>query len=465
MILCRECDHSNPDDHRFCAMCGAKLEPATKPLDIDDDDPLELETPVYQFDDRSRLRQPAQANLRDRQREQIRDTSSISSNGRRGSRRDTNVESFPREIIEPTVGDEYENGNRRDAVSGIGGPSFLGLNYESGGNRGFVYDKPRQDGFVYDTDGETPEYLLEEVPRGVSWRAWALCLLLIIGGGLGYIQWRASHHQGPDLASILARNGATVDPSGPVAPDKSAKPADNKTNSAASGSSDTANTKPEDNSQSTEDKNVSASADDNTDEDAAAPNANASATKDANAAAIGSDSKSGNAKAGNNNKDEARSQDDTDESDSASAAKTTAKSVDEDEKTAKPESDGPAGKTGKTARKTEVADEEPPQPKTLGDKDPLLIQANRYLQGRGVRKNCATGVNLLRQAVSEGNPAASVKLGALYWSGTCVTQSKVTAYQWFSRAHSLEPTNRWVERSRNSLWASMSPEEQRRVNY
>lgn len=464
MIRCRECDHSNPDDHRFCGKCGTKLEPAARLLDIDDDDPLELEAPVYQLEDRSLLRQPAEVNRRDRQREQLRDSSSISSNGGRHLRQNPDVDRLPREIIEPTVEDEYAE-NTRSTASGIGGPSFLGLNYESGGNRGFVYDKPRQDGFVYDTEAESPEYLLEEVPRRVSWRAWALCLLLIIGGGLGYIQWRASHHQGPDLASILARNGATVDPSGPVAPDKSAKPADNKTNSAASGSSDTANTKPEDNSQSTEDKNVSASADDNTDEDAAAPNANASATKDANAAAIGSDSKSGNAKAGNNNKDEARSQDDTDESDSASAAKTTAKSVDEDEKTAKPESDGPAAKTGKTARKTEVADEEPPQPKTLGDKDPLLIQANRYLQGRGVRKNCATGVNLLRQAVSEGNPAASVKLGALYWSGTCVTQSKVTAYQWFSRAHSLEPTNRWVERSRNSLWASMSPEEQRRVNY
>lgn len=464
MIRCRECDHSNPDDHRFCAMCGAKLEPATKPLDIDDDDPLELETPVYQFEDRSRLHQPAQANLRDRQREEVRDTSSISSNGGRGSRRVTNVETFPHEIIEPTVDSEYGNGTSSEQVSGIGGPSFLGLNYESGSNRGFVYDKPRQDGFVYDTDGESPEYLLDEVPRGVSWRAWALCLLLIIGGGLGYIQWRASHHQGPDLASILARNGPTVNPSGPMMPDKSAKPAD-KANTAENTNSDVASTK--DNSQS--ENNGASTSDSDNDEDSSVIDSTPSVAKPSDTkteAAKTASTKTGDSKDMKAAKaDSADSEDKADESGKAAASNSASKDTDEDEHAAKPESDGPVAKSAKAARKTDVADQEPPQPKTLGEKDPLIIQADKYIQGRGVRKNCSTGINLLRQAVSEGNPAASVKLGALYWSGTCVTQSKVTAYRWFSRAHSLEPTNRWVERSRNSLWASMSPEEQRRVNY
>ena len=461
MIRCRECDHSNPDDHRFCAMCGAKLEPAKKPLAIDDDDPLELETPVYQFEDRSRLRQAGETKGSDRQREQIRDSSPISSNGGRGSRRDLDVETFPREIIDPSLEDEYGNGNRSEAVSGIGGPSFLGLNYESASNRGFVYDKPRQDGFVYDNEGEAPEYLLEEVHRAVSWRAWALCLLLIIGGGLGYIQWRASHHEGPDLASILARNGPTVNPSGPVLPDKSATPAD-KTNPAANTNPDAAGAK--DNSPA--DKNASASADSDSDEDSSVIDSNASAAKPADAKtddAKTGDAKAGDAKAAKSGNGD--SEDTADESAKAAAPAASSKNADEDESTAKPESDGPVAKTAKTARKTEVADEEPPKPKMLGEKDPLIIQADKYIQGRGVRKNCSTGINLLRQAVTEGNPAASVKLGALYWSGTCVTQSKVTAYQWFSRAHSMEPTNRWVERSRNSLWASMSPEEQRKTSY
>jgi len=461
MIRCRECDHSNPDDHRFCSMCGAKLEPAVRPLDIDENDPLELETPVYQFKDRSRLRQPAEVVRGDRQREQIRDSSSVSSNGGRRVRQMADVGQLPREIIEPTVETEYAE-NSCGTSTGIGGPSFLGLNYESESNRGFVYDKPRQDGFVYDTNADTPEYLLEEVPRGVSWRALALFVLLIVGGGLGYIQWRASHHQGPDLASILARNGPTVDPSGPVLPDKSAKPAD-KTNLAASTNSDV-NAK--DNSQS-EDKNASGSADSGSDEESPVIDSNASAAKP-------EDSKTGNSKAAKADRADSDNNDSDNPKESGKAAAATSaakkmdateKSADEDENSAKPESDGPGAKAAKAARKSEVVDEEPAQPKTLGDKDPLLIEANKYIQGRGVRKNCSTGINLLRQAVSEGNPAASVKLGALYWSGTCVTQSKVTAFQWFSRAHSLEPKNRWVERSRNSLWASMSPEEQRRTSY
>ena len=462
MIRCRECDRSNPDDHRFCSMCGAKLEPAVRPLHIDEDDPLELEAPVYQFEDRSRLRQPAEVARGDRQREQVRDISSISSNGGRRVRQTPDVEQLPREIIEPTVGRDYSE-NSRGTSAGIGGPSFLGLNYESESNRGFVYDKPRQDGFIYDTNADSPEYLLEEAPRGVSWRALALFVLLIIGGGLGYIQWRASHHQGPDLASILARNGPTVDPSGPVLPDKSAKPAD-KTNPAANSNSDAS---AKDNSQ-TENKTASGSAESGGDEESPVIDSNASAAKadDAkpgNSKATKSDrANSGNDYSDNNPKESGKAAASTSLAKNTDAAD---KNTDADESSAKPESDGPVAKTAKAARKTNVVDEEPAQPKTLGDKDPLIIQATKYIQGRGVRKNCSTGINLLRQAVSEGNPAASVKLGALYWSGSCVTQSKVTAYQWFSRAHSLEPKNRWVERSRNSLWASMSPEEQRKTTY
>jgi TPR repeat protein len=265
------------------------------------------------------------------------------------------------------------------------------------------------------------------------------------------------------LASILARNGPTVNSSGPVLPDKSAKPADKTNPAAANANSNEASTK--DNTQP-ENKNASASADSESDEESPVIDSNASAAKPADtntADAKAGDTKTGDTKVAKS--DAGDSEDNADGSAKAAAPYTASKNTDEDENSAKPESDGPAAKGAKAARKTEVADEEPPQPKTLGEKDPLLVQADKYIQGRGVRKNCSTGINLLRQAVGEGNPAASVKLGALYWSGTCVTQSKVTAYQWFSRAHSMEPTNRWVERSRNSLWASMSPEEQRKTSY
>src|SRR5947209_3690686 len=228
-MRCEKCGHTNPENHKYCGMCGSKLAKVVSSIAIDDNDPLELEAPLYRFEDRSQLaaEEPAQLRERDQRRELVRDAGSR--NPRPSERKpaaSSAVENRPREVVEPEE-------PRPDPVpsrmsTGIGGPSFLGLSYDDGSNSGFVYDKPRNDGFVYDTDGESPEYLLEETRRGVSWRAWLLLLLLAGGAALGYIQWRASRHEGPDIATILARNGVTVDPSGPVIPDKNAKPSEQK---------------------------------------------------------------------------------------------------------------------------------------------------------------------------------------------------------------------------------------------
>jgi hypothetical protein len=458
-MRCEKCGHSNPENHKYCGMCGSKLAKVVSSIPIDDNDPLELEAPLYRFEDHSQTaaKEPVQLRERDRQLELVRDASSRNSEPRTRNVAvsSTVVENLPREIVEP----EEVNPARSRTITGIGGPSFLGLGYENAGNSGFVYDKPRNDGFIYDTDAESAEYLLEETRRGVSWRAWALLLLLAAGAGLGYIQWRASHHQGPDLATILARSGVTVDPSGPVIPDKSAKPPAQKPSAPAdqaaktdsiNASGENASSADSDSSTDADSKNAKSTSSDAT-----------SDSKDANAPSPEGNAKgkSGDAKvaaASAASKTESNKSDEGDEAKSASATK------DDDE--SKPESDGPAAKVAKSGHANpDAVEEEPVQPKSLGDKDPRLVLADKYIQGRGVRQNCSAGVNLLREGVSAGNPAASVKLGALYWSGTCVTQSKVTAYQWFSRAHSLEPQNRWVERSRSSLWASMTPQEKRRI--
>jgi hypothetical protein len=453
-MRCEKCGHSNPEDHKYCGMCGSKLAAVVSSIPIDDNDPLELEAPLYQFEDHAQTAatEPMQLRERDRQRELVRDAASRNSGpkARNAGVSSTIVENLPREIVEP----EEVDSTRSRMSTGIGGPSFLGLGYENARNSGFVYDKPRNDGFIYDTDAESAEYLLEETRRGVSWRAWALLLLLAAGAGLGYIQWRASHHQGPDLATILARNGVTVDPSGPVMPDKSAKPPAQKP------------TAPGDEGAKTDSINASSENADSTDSDSkdgrsASSNATSN-SKDANAPSPEGNAKgkSADAKVGAASTD-SKTESDT-ESDVSDEAKSASATKDDDE--SKPESDGPAAKVAKSSHaKSDAVEEEPVQPKPLGDKDPRLVQADKYIQGRGVRQNCSAGVNLLREAVSAGNPAASVKLGALYWSGTCVTQSKVTAYQWFSRAHSLEPQNRWVERSRSSLWANMTSQEKRRI--
>ena len=441
MIRCRQCDHANPEDHRFCGMCGSRLDPVTSSSLIDDRDPLEIESPTHLFENRARAVVQLHGN---RQREVVRDRFSRNSSERHGSRYSSAaVDNLSSEI------DEQESPQQapQKSASGIGGPSFLGLNYDSP-NSGFIYDNPK-DGFIYDTDAKPPEYLLEEIPRGVSWRAWALFFLLLIGAGLGYVQWRASHHQGPDIASILARNGPTVDPSRPVISDTGAKPTENKAenkNASAASAPGADSTSDVDEDSGAASPTKADGAEDSASAKTVAGAATGEKTNDANGA------KPGKAEV----KDDKKETD----SDQLSTRSPEAKSV-----AAKPESDGPAAHVTRSVGSKPVAEEASPAAKSLGDKDPLLVQADKYLNGRGAPKNCSRGVNLLREAVSAGNPAASVKLGALYWSGNCVTQSKVTAYEWFSRAHSLEPKNRWIERSRNSLWASMSPAEQRRAGY
>jgi hypothetical protein len=421
-------------------MCGARLVQKVSAVPIDDNDPLDLEAPVYAFEDRSRSTVQSTADIRDRdrQRERMRDSAPTTRPARSANNPSfTSVTSFPPDTVQEEAVEE-EKAPRH--ASGIGGPSFLGLGYE-GSNDGFVYDKPRNDGFIYDSDGEAPEYLLDETRRRSTWRAWAFVLLLVVGGGLGYIQWRANHNQGPDIASILSGNGATVDPNHPVVDGANTKPPAAKADAPAADA-----TKTDSDATNSTDKQKSA----------ADSTAKPTTSSDSDTSAKAASPKSGDA---NEENDSTNASAPAAKPDAASGAK------DRDDGN-KPESDGPSTNSAKPTRTgaAHVA-EKTPQPKSLGEKDPLIIAADRYLQGRGVRQNCSTGVNLLRQAMSAGNPAAEVKMGALYWSGTCVTKSNVTAYEWFSRAHSLDPQNRWIERSRNSLWASMSSAERQKVSY
>jgi hypothetical protein len=379
-------------------------------------------------------------------REASRDRRSISSRDTL-RRKDSSVslEDLPPESIHRESIEEIQRRSRADQAGGISGPSFLGLGREAN-NSGFVYDDPRDDGFVYDTPSETPEYLLTEVSRGVSWRAWALFLLLLIAAGLGYIQWRAGRNEGPDIGAILSGNGAAIGPGGPAMTGNNKPPA---------AKPDT----PAKNPSKTNAEQANAVDSDSSDTKPTADTANTSDT-----AKESSDAKTANAKPADSSKTNANASPDN-ATTVTSIKKVRAKDTDEEE-TSKLNTNSPDSKVTKSsgAKSAPVEDEASP-PKSLGEKDPLIIQAEKYIQGRGVGKNCSTGINLLRQAVSEGNPAADVKMGALYWSGTCVTQNKVAAYEWFSRAHSLEPKNRWIERSRNSLWASMSPSEKQRAAY
>jgi hypothetical protein len=93
-----------------------------------------------------------------------------------------------------------------------------------------------------------------------------------------------------------------------------------------------------------------------------------------------------------------------------------------------------------------------------------LVQAQNYLQGRGgVRQNCDQGLIYLKAATQNNEPAAAVQMGALYASGHCVQQDRVTAYRWFNSAHELDPANPWIQTNLDQLWAQMTPQERQRA--
>lgn len=93
----------------------------------------------------------------------------------------------------------------------------------------------------------------------------------------------------------------------------------------------------------------------------------------------------------------------------------------------------------------------------------MLLRAQQYLQGRGVKQNCEQGLLYLRAATQKNEPAAAVQMGALYASGHCVQRDQVTAYRWFNSAHELDPANPWIQTNLDQLWAQMTPQERQRV--
>ncbi|HLJ85450.1 MAG TPA: zinc ribbon domain-containing protein [Candidatus Angelobacter sp.] len=92
-----------------------------------------------------------------------------------------------------------------------------------------------------------------------------------------------------------------------------------------------------------------------------------------------------------------------------------------------------------------------------------LIKAQRYLQGRGMPRNCEQGMVYLKAATEQEDPNAAVQMAALYASGSCVRQDRLKAYQWFTRAHALEPSNTWIEKNMNQLWAQMTSSERQQI--
>jgi TPR repeat protein len=96
--------------------------------------------------------------------------------------------------------------------------------------------------------------------------------------------------------------------------------------------------------------------------------------------------------------------------------------------------------------------------------DPVLQLAQKYIHGQGVRRDCATGMAYLRQAMKRPNFAAASQMGALYATGTCVPLDRVAAYRYFTAAMQMAPSNPWLGQERDKLYGQMSSAERRQAD-
>jgi zinc-ribbon domain len=405
---CPNCSHDNPESNRFCGNCGARL-PATATVND-------------YFQDR--LQVGSQGAVRKSTGSAPVSVAKPPSPAKDVPESLINKSSAAFQPAKPLVETRNETPAANGRTLGIGGPSFLGLNYE-----------PRQSKpFIYDNDETDTDYLLDEAPRRSFWRAYALLALVLVASGLGWMQWRSQRTgSGIDFKSILNKYRSAL-PRGETKSKDSAPPTGASENSVASGAQKTGS---EDSAQpelTVEPRSKGA------DTGGATSNSTSNSKEVVPGADLPKPQQGAASSAGDKHPRSAKL-DEGDDSERDESASETA-----------------------SAKAASVPEKKRQREESLGASDPLLLRAQDFLHGRrGLRRDCQAGLNLLRQSVAHQNPKAQVQMGALYMSGHCVARDRVAAYDWFGRALMLDPDNLYIERNRALLWASMTSQERARV--
>jgi zinc ribbon protein/Sel1 repeat-containing protein len=94
-----------------------------------------------------------------------------------------------------------------------------------------------------------------------------------------------------------------------------------------------------------------------------------------------------------------------------------------------------------------------------GNPEAPVRLAEMYIRGNGVTKSCEQALVLLRSAAMKDNAPARNRLASLYANGTCVTRDRVKAYQLMSSALEADPTSEWAKENRQQLWNQMTLEQ------
>lgn len=378
-MRCPRCGNDNPDQNRFCGMCGGTL--LTAP-----------EGPTTQPQRAGAAATPAPAKEAPATRAQVSEP----------SRRAPVFHSTP----------------------SISGPSFLGLNDPGPRKRAGLSMDP-QDATSRDLD-----YLLEDEEEQHHSSGTGKFLLIIVAlalaVGLGYLRWK---NQGFGWLHSTAK------------PPAAAPPASDETSSSPAPSSQLP---------------AAAQPMQPPPSDSTPANTN-SPTPPAPVSAAPSETPAGPAAA--------------DTSKPAEGTASAPASADEPSGSAAKDSATAAKPTAATDAASDTTEEPKPEPAQPATKPPAetkpagpfdaVVEAQKYLYGRGVRQDCDRGMRYLKPAANQGNPRAMIEMGALYSAGLCTPHDLPTAYRWFARALRRDPDNQDVQTDLKKLWGEMTqPERQ-----
>jgi hypothetical protein len=383
-MKCTVCNHVNEPGLKFCGMCGTRVERRVQDRRVGADEPRATAIANAQLPSPDvagrKLAQAAESPKRtDAKRTDADDA--VVSLPRRGE-----AAIFRNEPAREAGLSENE--------SNISGPSFLGLNSQASGGT---------------------EYLLEDEPSGGGMRKLILLVIILAILGLVFVQWRSNLKANPK--SVPAK----TDPGSAPAPTPQA---DNQPPNAAAAS-------PPSNDVNKTDVTKTAASGANDPDSVAASEAVASDSKD----------KADDPTSPANNKA------------NSSIPAAAAAEVPADKKT---KSSAAVG-DGKPTDDIRLADYKP---------SPALVRAQQYLRGgHGVQQNCEQGLIYLHAATDKSDPGAAIQMAALYSSGVCVKQDRVMAYRWFNSAHELQPGNMLIQKNMDQLWAQMTSQERRLAGY
>ncbi len=402
-MRCGRCGNENVEGNRFCGMCGAPLIP-----------PQASAMPPARVP-------PASAVTAAKMGAASNAAAKVESNIPPPAHPKTDQPNSDLRKIDPKPQPPIEPSSQRSSPEPvITGSSFLGLN------------KPAAD-HGHDEHGQHSsrnlDYLLEdeeEPKRGWS-RLLLIVLALALAGGFGYIHWKQGGFAWvngakkpvattPESTPSAPDSGATTNPVNTPPPDTGSAPTNPAPGSAPSPVPPTAEP------QAAAPQNV--------------PSTNAPAPEATSQPSAGSTPQNVPA-----------ATQPSDNNPSPSAAPQPADT---------------------TPEKPPAAAEKPLRPKTEARKPPAakpaadpVVEAERYIYGRGVRQDCDRGMHMLKQAAQESNVKAMISLGARYSTGTCAPRDLPTSYRWFALALHKEPDNQALQDDLQKLWAQMTqPERQ-----